>query len=168
MHVVAALDGERQAVAELRRDDIGPGAERDHDRGRLDRTLLGHDAPSGRRRGEGPRIALRQPAAEALEERHIGRRQRVRIGHRGGIGPVHPADEMRLQMRLALGDALRVERIEIDAEFALHLLGGADRVRHRFLGPKTLIQPVWRIRFVALASSARARCSLTERSMSGA
>jgi L-aminopeptidase/D-esterase-like protein len=58
MHVVAALHGQREAVAEAERHHVGPGAQRHHDGACLDRALLGLEAPSATGLLERPGIAL--------------------------------------------------------------------------------------------------------------
>ena len=96
MHVVAALDAEREAVAERRwRDRRRPGPERDHRVGGLQRPVGGRHRPAVADGARRARVAGDEPAAARDEQVGVGLRQRLRVGRRQRIGEMDAAARRR-------------------------------------------------------------------------
>ena len=129
VHVVAALDEERQLVAEplaRTRRAHGPSATT------ASRACAGPEAvatrqpsPSGAKRA---RVALGQHAAAPHEQREIGGGQRGGVGRRQGVGEMHAADGDLAEMRLQREQRVAVEQAGVDAERA-RLLGFLQAAR---------------------------------------
>jgi len=100
MHVISALDRQRNVVAKRTKDVVRPGAER-HDRlARRNRPVLGREAPAGSVLAEAPRISLQEVSALAYEQIGIGLRQHTGIGRRWRTAEVNRSDDLFRDMRL--------------------------------------------------------------------
>lgn len=121
VHVVPALDGQRQAVAQARGEDVRPGAHGDDDVVCAQLAFLGLQQPRGVRR-ERVGIGFKQAAAELLEIPCVGRDQRVRVAHGIGFCITQAAEQRCVQMRFNAAQARWVQRFKGDAVFALPAL----------------------------------------------
>ena len=103
MHVIAALDEERQAEAERAKQIVGPRTERDHHRRRAHRTARGLHLPAAACRLQRARVAgLHPPAARRKSVAYAcasaaGSARRQRIG-------IMPPRDGPAQVRLELSD----------------------------------------------------------------
>ena len=124
MHVIAALDAERQAHSERTVDVVGPGAQRHHHRAGRDRPFGGAHLPAAAQWSQRPRVALYEAPAALLEQAGVGLHDRPGIRHADGLGHQHAADLGAAQVRLQLGQLVRADGSEIDTvglEIALAL-----------------------------------------------
>ena len=125
MHVIAALDEERQLIAELARQPVRPRPQRHHRLARLDEAGRRHHAPAGAGVLQPARVALHDLAAARQEQREIGGAERCGVGRRQRIGEMHAPDRRLAEARLQREQGGAVEHGEMDAEGARLL-----RLRH--------------------------------------
>ena len=116
MHVIAALDAERKAIAERLEKVRRPGAERDHRLGApaafASPAASDHPAPDGVER---PRVARQQAPAAREEQIGIGFDQRAGIGGRRRLGEMDAAGDDIGKMRLERGERGAVQNLRTDA-----------------------------------------------------
>src|SRR5208337_5074369 len=99
MHVIAALDEERQAKPERADELVRPGAERDYRVAGREPAGVARNHPAGGRRLEAAGVALLHPAAALDEQRGIGARQPLRVRRRQGLDEMSAADRRLPDMR---------------------------------------------------------------------
>jgi len=126
MQVVAALDLQRDGIAERAEHLIRPGPHRHHHLAGGDRALVGGNAPAIARPFEGPRVSGHEPPALAAEQRSIGFGQTTGVGHEARCRKMDRAGELPVQMRFARGNAGGIQNIADDA-----ILPGALQLAHR-------------------------------------
>ena len=122
MHVITALDEERQAKAEAPRELVGPWPERDDDVAGGKAAGIGRDHPARARRFEAPRVAPLHPTAALDEQGCIALDEGGRIGRRQRLGIMHAADRFFAHMRFEGDERGAVKDNRLDAE-PLELLG---------------------------------------------
>ena len=116
MHVIAALDAERQAVAERGREVPRPRTQRDDDVRALQRAALGGDGPARAGSLQRTRVAVDEPAAALDEQIGVGAGQPFRVGRRQRIAEVHAALGDVAQVRLEREELIAGQRRADDAE----------------------------------------------------
>jgi hypothetical protein len=132
MHVIAALDEERQAKSVLAGKIVRPGTERDDDVARPERTRRRRDGPARARLRETVGVALLQPAAALHEERRVAFRQPLRVRRRQGIGEMSAAERGAADMgleRLERGTVEQNRRDPVRLQFR-------DFLMHRLLAAR--------------------------------
>ena len=135
--MVAALDAERDRIAERGKDLVGPRPHRHHDLARRNGAFQRRHAPPSAGLFERSCVADEKTAALAAEQRRIGFGQSAGIGDEARRGKMDRAAEIAGQIGLARRDRRRVENVARDAILpgALELPHG---VRQRRLGAKQL------------------------------
>ena len=115
MHVIAALHGERNGIAERPEKVVRPGAERHQCLARRQTPLRRLERPAALALFEKPRLAGQEAAAAGDEQAGIGLDQGRRIGNRSRIPEIDRAGERTHEMFFVRRDRRRVEQIEGDA-----------------------------------------------------
>lgn len=121
VHVVAALEGQRQVDAGGLEQFLGPGAQRHHQVGRRQRVRAGialHDPAPAAVAADGGRAQAPQCAARTLEQLGVGRGHGRRVVH-----------------RIRTLDPQRARKYRRQRRFQLRQLGGGQRLgRHVVAG----------------------------------
>ena len=119
-------------------EPAGPWAERDDRCGGGQCLVCGPHAPLAAILVEVLRVALHELAAQALEERQVGARKPLRIGHAQRIRVVKCARNHRSEMRLQCLHGLCIKRAEVHAELAIHALRFGEALVALTLGAEEL------------------------------
>jgi hypothetical protein len=113
MHVIPALDGQRNAVAEGAKDSIGPRSESDHSLAGANQAILAADRPFDAILLERAGLTLNETAATSQEQGSISFDETARVRNCRRIPPMNSANESLGRVRLALTKGLAVENIEM-------------------------------------------------------
>ncbi len=115
VHVVAALDGQGNAVAERHKKLIGPWSKCDDGLSPRNRPLFGLDHPPIVGLRQATRVAHEDPSSLADEEIGIGLDQRARIRNRFRVMPMYTADRRVKQCGLQGPQRFPIEERIVEA-----------------------------------------------------
>ena len=128
MLVVAALDEERQTVAQRAQQPIGPGAQRQHGLLCFDAAFSSLHRPTRASHLQGASVPIQQAAAALHQQVGVALHQRPRIAHGPRVQPVHRADQAGAQRGFGAPQGAGIFRLGLHAK-GLQPLGAL----HRFL-----------------------------------